>query len=230
MKVIILAAGKGSRLGQGHANVPKSLSLLASGKSIFEHQLESLQRYISLDKVIVVVGYQKEAIINRFPDLLYVYNPAYASENTSKSLLRALKKCNEDVLWLNGDVVFHPSVIEKILDSPRTSMVVNRGAVGEEEVKYRQNAEGKILAVSKRIEDPQGEALGINYCEAADLELFKKNLERCQPTDYFEKGLELCIEQGMNVWSVLIERHLCTEVDFQEDLENANHLIRSWNE
>lgn len=226
MKVVILAAGKGSRLGQG--DLPKPLTLLESGKSILEHQLEALSYCVSLNQVIVVVGYRKEEIMERFPDLVYVFNPQYGSENTSKSLLRALKKCQENVLWLNGDVVFHHTILKKVLDNSKTSMVVNKGKVGEEEVKYRQNAEGKILAVSKQLSDPQGEALGINYCLLKDLDQFRRNLERCQPNDYFEQGIEFCIEEGMPVWSVVIDHHLCTEVDFPEDLERANRLLSSW--
>lgn len=226
MKVIILAAGKGSRLGQGA--VPKPLTVLANGKSILEHQLEKLSLYTSLNNVIVVVGYHKEEIMERFPDLFYVYSPHFAKENTSKSLLRALNKCEENVLWMNGDVVFHSSVLKAILDRSQTSMVVNVGPVGEEEVKYRQETNGKILEVSKKVHHPQGEALGINYIAHGDLDNLRRHLEECLPGDYFERAIEACIEDGMTVWSVPVDSALCTEVDFPEDLEKANALLKSW--
>lgn len=225
MKVVILAAGKGSRLGQSG---PKPLTQLINGKSILEHQLELLKKHVSLDNVLVVVGYKKEKIMEQFPDLGYVFNPKFASTNTSKSLLAALKKCSEDTLWLNGDVVFHPSVLDKLLSNPRTSMVVNVGPVGEEEVKYRQDAKGKILEVSKHVKDPQGEALGINFCSAADLSQMRKGMERCEDGDYFERGIEYCIAGGMAVWSVPVEHDLCTEVDFPEDLIRANTMLSKY--
>lgn len=226
MKVIILAAGKGSRLGQG--DLPKPLTPLITGKSILEHQLENLRHYISLHAVIIVIGHHKEEILHRFPDLLYVYNPDYAVENTSKSLLRALKKCDDDVLWINGDVVFHPTVLKAILHNPRTSMVVNIGEVGEEEVKYRQNSQGIILEVSKSVIHPRGEALGINFISKEDRHKLLYELELCAPQDYFERGIEACIEKGMTVWSVPIGHNLCTEIDFPEDLKRANRMIESW--
>jgi choline kinase len=225
MKVVILAAGKGSRLGQG--SLPKPLTVLSTGKSILELQLENISPFISRNNEIVIVGYHKEDIMEKFPDLLYVYNPDFAIENTSKSLLRALKKCDEDVLWMNGDVVFHPKVIKALLKHPRTSMVVNIGRVGKEEVKYRQK-DGKILEVSKKVEQPQGEALGINYVLQQDLDQFRQQLERCQSGDYFEKAIEACIQTGMDIWSVPVDADLCTEVDFPEDLERANAMIKSW--
>lgn len=226
MKVVILAAGKGSRLGD--VDLPKPLTHLATGNSILERQVAILREYTSIENIIVIIGYHKEQVMECFPGLFFVYNPNYAAENTAKSLLRALNKLDDDVLWLNGDVVMHHSVIGSILAAPRTSMVVNVGPVGEEEVKYRQNAEGRILEVSKRVENPQGEALGINYCSRKDLDMLRSNLERCNDKDYFERGIELCIEQGLPVWSVPIEPNLCVEVDFPQDLAKANQLILEW--
>lgn len=226
MKVIILAAGKGSRLGQG--SLPKPLTPLITGVSILGQQLENLSSYVSLNQILIVVGYHKEEIMERFPDFLYVYSPRFAVENTSKSLLRALEKCDEDVLWINGDVVFHSSVLKELFANPKTSMVVNVGKVGEEEVKYRQDSQGRILEVSKAVSHPQGEALGINYMVKADLEKFRKRLKECLPGDYFERALETCIEDGMTVWSVPVDHQFCTEVDFPEDLERANLMVSSW--
>lgn len=226
MKVVILAAGKGSRLGGN--NLPKPLTHLKGGKTILGLQLEALSAHISLEQVIVIVGYHKEQIMEQFPGLLYVYNPDYATENTAKSLLRALKKLEEDVLWINGDVVFHPAVLSRLLATPRTSMVVNVGKVGEEEVKYRQDEHGRILEVSKTVSCPHGEALGINYCTPGDLARFRANLSLCSRLDYFERGLELCIQQGTDVWSVPVDAQLCTEIDFPEDLAKANQLLARW--
>lgn len=226
MKVIILAAGKGSRLGDPH--LPKPLTPLGNGKSILAHQLENLSPHISLDRVILVVGYHKEKIMEQFPDLLFVYNPDFAKENTSKSLLRALRKVDEDLLWLNGDVVFHPTILAELLKSKKSCMVVNEGPVGEEEVKYLANTEGKILEVSKHVQQPQGEALGINFFKAQDLGVLRQMLGICKENDYFEKGIELAIQQGLDVRPHIIDSSYCTEIDFPEDLARANQLMQRW--
>lgn len=228
MNVVILAAGTGSRLGQSADHLPKPLTELENGQSILDLQIKALSQHVPLKDIIIVVGYHREEIVSRFPECFYVYNPDYASENTSKSLLRALKKCTQDVLWLNGDVVFHPSVLDTLLSIGRTSMVVNVGPVGDEEVKYRSDKQGLIVEVSKQVKNPLGEALGINFFLFEDLPLFKAKLEKCEPQDYFEKGIEMCIEEGVSVWSVPVASHLCTEVDFPEDLDRANKLLHSW--
>ena len=226
MKVIILAAGKGSRLGD--PNLPKPLTALSTGQSILGLQLDQIAKSISLDNVIVVVGYHKEMIMEVFPDLLYAYNPNFANENTSKSLLRALNKIDEDLLWLNGDVVFHPSIIPEVIDFNHTCMVVNVGQVGEEEVKYRTDKHDKILEVSKQVNHPQGEALGINLLKTKDLPFLKRGLENCKPQDYFEKGIEMGIQEGLDIKCFPIDSSYCTEVDFPEDLGRANSLLNQW--
>lgn len=226
MKVIILAAGMGSRLG--FSDLPKPLTPLDNGCTILGNQLNNLGEFVSLDQVIVVVGYKKEKILEAHPDLLYVYSPRFTDENTSKSLLRALQKVDDDVLWINGDVVFHPIVIQRAIDEKRTCMIVNVGGVGEEEVKYRTDGKGRILEVSKLVSQPEGEALGINFVSRKDVPALCEALANCLDKDYFEKAIENCIRSGMDVRCVEVDAGLCTEVDFPEDLVRANGLVRQW--
>jgi L-glutamine-phosphate cytidylyltransferase len=226
MKTVILAAGKGSRLGE--RQLPKPLTLLANGKSILAQQLENISSCSSLHDVIIVVGYRKELIMDQFPEATFIYNPFFSIENTSKSLLRALQKIEEDVLWMNGDVVFHPSILSRLLEFKTSCMLVNEGTVGEEEVKYRANGEGKILEVSKQVKEANGEALGINFFKKKDLNLLKEELMQCSTADYFEKGIEEGIKKGIDVYSYKIGHHECTEIDFPEDLVRANEMITHW--
>ncbi len=226
MKIVILAAGKGSRLGEN--DLPKPLTPLLDGKSILQHQIENLEMYFSRQDILIVVGYHKELIMEAFNDLLFIYSPRYAKENTSKSLLRAVKKIREDLLWINGDVVFHPSILEKLLALKSSAMVVTTGTVGEEEVKYSTDSAGKITAVSKTITGGEGEAVGINFLRASDLPLFEKHLEGCIDNDYFEKALESCIAEGLDLKACPVGPNLCTEIDFPSDLERANFYFKSW--
>jgi len=226
MKVVILAAGAGSRLG--NQDLPKPLTLLSHGQSILEMQLSHLSQYISLNDVFIVVGFHKEQIVNKFPNMHFIENPEYASENTSKSLLKAIKNVDDDVLWINGDVVFNPFILEKILKADRSSMIVNVSDVDDEGVKYWTNDEGQILEVSKEVKQPYGEALGINFFIKEELPALKKNLEQCKKNDYFEKAIEMCIQQGIAVWSIPVKGSDCTEVDFPEDLKKANELLKLW--
>ncbi len=55
-----------------------------------------------------------------------------------------------------------------------------------------------------------------------------KYLEICDPDDYFEKGIELAIQQGLAVGYVVVGQNDCVEVDFPEDIDKANRLLALW--
>jgi choline kinase len=164
------------------------------------------------------------------PDLIYIYNPEFDRTNTSKSLLRALYKCDgESVLWLNGDVVFDSSILEllnKYIEEDKSFVAVNNSSVGEEEVKYSIGDNSYIKEISKQVENAPGEAVGINFISSTDRDIFIRRLEECDSSDYFEKGLEMAIEKdNINIMPVDISDFKCIEVDFREDLDQANKLF-----
>jgi NDP-sugar pyrophosphorylase family protein len=65
MKAIILAAGRGTRMGALTDNCPKPM-LKVKGKNLLEWKLDALPAEV--DEVIFVVGYLKEVIMNYFKD------------------------------------------------------------------------------------------------------------------------------------------------------------------
>lgn len=226
MKIIILAAGIGSRLGNPF---PKPLTLLKNGKSIMEFQTDNIISKYSADDINVVVGFKKDLIMERFPDLTYIYNPFFDRTNTSKSLLQALKK-NKDksVLWFNGDVVFDQlilDVLDPYVQANESFVAVNTSKVAEEEVKYTLK-NGFIDELSKTVQNGLGEAVGINFISSNDIQKFINRLEECDDNDYFERGLELAIEKdGIKIKAVDISKYNCMEIDFVEDLENVNNML-----
>jgi len=226
MKIIILAAGIGSRLGNPF---PKPLTPLKNGKSIMKMQVENMTSRYDVDDINVVVGFKKDLIMERFPELTYIYNPFFDQTNTSKSLLRALKKYKDkSVLWINGDVVFDKHIFDKLqpLITAKISFVaVNTNKVGEEEVKYVLK-DGYINQLSKTVKNGAGEAVGINFISSDDIPIFINRLEECDNNDYFERGLELAINKDdLKIKAVDISQYNCMEIDFIEDLENANNML-----
>lgn len=227
MKIVILAAGIGSRLGNPF---PKPLTPLSNGKTIMGMQVENLDTKFNIDDINVVVGFKKDLIMERFPNLLYIYNPFFDCTNTSKSLLKALKKSrNTSVLWLNGDVVFDGAlltILQGHIDSERSFVAVNTSKVADEEVKYTLK-DGYIDQLSKTVKNGLGEAVGINFIAQKDITSFIKRLEDCDDNDYFERGLEMAIaKDGLKVSAIDISQFDCMEVDFRDDLDNANKLFK----
>jgi choline kinase len=227
-QVVILAAGMGTRLGR---KLPKPLTPLADGRTIQRRQLDALREVFGPDvDITVVVGYRAKKVMRHSPDVRFVYNPDFASTNTSKSLLKGLSATRAGgVLWLNGDVVFDPAVLEQALPYVRLDqsfVCVDTSTVAEEEVKYTLDEAGHVRELSKTLVGGLGEAVGINYVSSADKALLLRHLALCGDQDYFERGIETAIaEDGMRVRPVDISEWTAVEVDFECDLERANTLF-----
>lgn len=225
LQVVILAAGMGTRLGKPW---PKPLTPLADGRSIMQQQLENVEKVFRDEaRVTIVVGFKMEMIMEAHPNVTFVYNENYDQTNTSKSLLKALRASQESgVLWLNGDVVFDARVLERIAErirSEKSFVCVNTSATAEEEVKYTVDGNGNINALSKQVKNALGEAVGINFISTHHKSAAIKYLEQCADNDYFERGLELAIENvGIEIEPVDISDLFAVEVDFQADLDRAN--------
>ena len=225
LQVVILAAGMGTRLGKPW---PKPLTPLADGRSIMAQQLENVEKVFGQDaRVTIVVGFKMEMIMEAHPNAAFIYNEVYDQTNTSKSLLKALRASQESgVLWLNGDVVFDPRVLERVqsrMREEKSFVCVNTSATSDEEIKYTVDSNGNINSLSKQVVNALGEAVGINFIGKGEKAAVINHLEECADNDYFERGLELAIEKaGIKLEPVDISDLFAVEVDFQADLERAN--------
>lgn len=226
--MVILAAGRGTRLGRPH---PKPLTRLDDGRTIIGGQLERIRAAFDDPQIYVVVGFKLEMILEAHPDVLFVYNEAYDETNTSKSLLRALRATGDGgVLWMNGDVVFDDHLLaatRPLLDQDRSFVAVNTAKVGDEEVKYTVDVDGWISELSKTVRGALGEAVGVNYIAGSDKAALITRLADVDEQDYFERGLELAIEKdGVRVAALDISTLGAVEVDTPEDLDRANATLR----
>jgi choline kinase len=227
-QVVILAAGMGTRLARP---LPKPLTELRDGRSIMKQQIDNLKTAFGESyRVMIVVGFKLEAIIERFPEATFVYNEFFDQTNTSKSLLKALQASGDGgVLWLNGDVVFDPQVLVRVtefIESNQSFVVVNQSKVSDEEVKYTLDDSGFISELSKQVVGGLGEAVGINFVGSQDKAALIERLIQVDDQDYFERGIELAIENdGLRFKAVDISDLYAVEIDFAEDLDRANELF-----
>lgn len=164
MHAVILAAGRGSRLGSATADKPK-LFVTVGDRTIYEHQLSVLSRFC--DEITVVLGHGfadaserqlREAVAvdgavesDDAPETRALYLSDWNDVENAASLNRALERLDaegrtdEDVLLVCGDVLFSEETLGSIL--------------GRFEESYREKGYNAVGC----IEGLQTEMTGIRY-------------------------------------------------------------------
>ena len=113
MKVIILAAGRGTRLGHHTKEIPKGL-VDVNGKSIIERQIELFEKN-GITDIVIVRGYKKEKFC--WDNVTFIDNEDFANNNQLASLILAQNMVSGSVLILFGDLIFEQTILDQILAS-----------------------------------------------------------------------------------------------------------------
>jgi dTDP-glucose pyrophosphorylase len=96
MKALILAAGRGKRLGGVQGSTNKCM-LELGGKPVIEYNLERAADLEDIDEIIVVVGFRAEDIINRYGTNFKGKKLRYVIQWEQKGLVHAIE-CSKDAL------------------------------------------------------------------------------------------------------------------------------------
>lgn len=169
MKVVIPAAGIGSRLLPSTNECPKCL-LKVKGKPILEYQLEALQDN-GIRDVILIVGYCKERIIDFLAqekfDLLnfeVIVNDKYATTHSINSLWLAKKKLCDGFIYLNSDLLFHERLLSELLNHEGDcGIIVDRSPmIPNDDMFKAELQDDKIVLLDKSLplETADGVAVG----------------------------------------------------------------------
>ena len=92
LNIIILAAGRGSRLKKTTKDTPKGLIKIYKDKTLLDLQVKILKQFKN-SKIIIVTGFQKNKIINKFKDekFTFLFNKKWKKTNMLYSLYCADK-------------------------------------------------------------------------------------------------------------------------------------------
>ncbi len=92
MQVVILAAGKGTRLRPLTLHIPKPM-IRVEGKNLIEHNLSKLPKEV--DEIVFVVGYLSEQIKNHFGTEFEGRKVTYVEQKRALGTGHALFKCKD---------------------------------------------------------------------------------------------------------------------------------------
>lgn len=130
MQAIILAAGMGRRLGEYTKDNTKCM-LPVNGVRLIDRMLSQLSK-LELNRVVIVVGYQGQNLIDYIGDrydkqlkIEFVENPIYDKTNNIYSLALAKDKLQEDdTLLIESDLIFDDGMFSLLTENPYPNLAL----------------------------------------------------------------------------------------------------------
>jgi choline kinase len=165
-QAVILAAGEGRRLGGG---VPKCLRTIGP-QPLIKHQLASLRR-AGVEDVCVVAGHERSQVRRVLGDAVrYIVNSHYRETNSLYSFLLA-GQCmsgDGDVVILNSDLLFHPTVLHAVLQVGGSAFAYDSASGHAPEHMKIELRRGRLVQMRKdlRPERRHGENIGLVRLDA----------------------------------------------------------------
>jgi len=239
MRAVILAAGRGIRMGSLTRERPKCMIELA-GRSVLARQIEVL-RQVGCRTITIVAGHGAEAI----PELGIerIYNRDYATTNMVATFFcaRTLMTGTEDLIVSYGDIVYEERIV-RALTACRAPVCLSVDVAWRHYWERRMpnplsdaetlklDAAGRVLELGQktdRYDDIQGQYMGLFKLRADWLERLPKIYDEMPrdrtydgkdfPNMYMTSFLQHLIGAGWHVQSVPV-RNGWLEIDTMDDL------------
>lgn len=244
MKVIIPAAGRGTRLGNLTDSRPKAM-VPVRGKTLLDRQIDSFQD-VGLYDITVVTGHFPNSVTSPHATFFRMHNPMYEMTNMVYSIFCCEEYFDgtEDILISYGDIGFHRSVLEQVLaaSNPLATVIdrdfkkywFSRSAdplSDLENCSYTGDRMVKLGGRATFMEDIQGQYIGMTVisssvaCDVRDHWNFQKADRRKQIS--MTEFLQSLIDSGIDITPVLISGGWF-EIDTPRDLEIAESIVGSW--
>ena len=241
MKVLLLSAGQGRRLGAFTATSPKCLLPLA-GRSLLHWQVLSLVA-AGIEEVVVVTGFGADQVDSELENPAYktqrrlrvrtLFNPDFATSDNLMSCWAARSEMDSDFMIVNGDTLFEPAIVTELLKSRATPIsiaVTTKPAYDADDMKV-SCVDGLIRHVAKTIPADQvfAEAIGLSAYRGEGAHRMRDTLiEFAARPDaakmWYLSAVSHLAREG-HVGPALIEGLAYAEVDFPPDVEVAESVI-----
>ena len=241
MKAIVLSAGQGRRLLPLTSELPKCLLALDDERTVLQVQLEALAR-CGVDRALVVTGYGAPCIERHLAETRIAgiqvetfFNPFFGTSDNLISCWLARSAMEDDFLLLNGDTLFEPTVLRRLLGSPAAPVTVtidHKAHYDDDDMKVSLDDEGRLLAIGKALkpEVVHGESIGLLLFRSAGVRRFRSAVERAMRRPEALRAWYLSVVDGLaaegGVETASIRGMWWREIDSREDLEEARESLR----
>ena len=155
VRAVILAAGRGVRMGGG---TPKTLIPLGEKGPMLQYIMEGLKK-APIDDVLVITGHRHTEVEEKTKELwgeervTFLRNMRYASWGNFHSVRVALDASpGTDLMVVNCDIVVHPDIYKRVIDTKGELVlaVQRRQRLDDEDMRVRLDGD-RVLGVSKAL-------------------------------------------------------------------------------
>ena len=242
MKAIILSAGQGKRLLPLTETTPKCLLPVDGSRPALEIQLRTLAA-CGIQRATVMVGFgadKVEQFLDRCPlpeiEVTIRFNPFFAISNNLVTCWIAISEMTEDFVLLNGDTLFEPAVLERLLLAPfaAVSLAIDRKpSYDDDDMKVSIRHKRTLAAVGKTLSPAavHGESIGLMTFRATGVHAFRVALETAMRDPIALQRWYLSVIDSMAKSSMVevtsIEGLWWTETDTPEDLADVRAYFSS---
>lgn len=209
---IILAAGKGTRMKSEMNKVMHPII----DRPMLAYIVEALKA-TGVERIVVVVGYQAESIMDAFPDLEFAVQSPQLGSGHAVMQARQLEGEEGDTLIINGDgPCIQPETLERLFEANQDASLTLLSAVLEDGAHYGRivrDEDGSVKAIveAKDASPEEKEIREINagmYCfKNKDLFEGLKQLtnDNAQHEYYLTDLASILSRQGKKVEAMVIE-------------------------
>ena len=235
-KVVILAAGRGSRLGRLTENLPKAL-LQIGDSCCFESQIQ-IYEALGFNDINVITGFKRENF-QKFSKIRKIYNPYWDVSNMLTSLIIGFENGYSLINVISyGDIVFEKAAVTKLMTSKHKISILydinfleywnertNNPISDLEEL--IMDPDGKIKKIGGKptdLETIEGQYMGLLKVTAEGWQEIKEFIwnKRIQVVNKLSvtEFLSAFIQNGGSVYGVPFNGKWC-EIDTERDLNIA---------
>lgn len=242
-KIIILAGGKGTRMG---GDLPKVL-MQVNGKSMIEHVLESVNKSKIDTKPTIIVGYKKELVIGKLGNKYhYINQEEQLGTGHAVSLAKKyLKNKANNIIVLYGD---HPLISIETIKKINDKHLKSKKKITMATVKLKNFEDWRVnfLGFSRVIRDKNGKIIRtvekkdsteeerkikeVNPCYFCfDSTWLWQNLEKLENNNaqkeyYLTDLIKIATTEGIDIESIEIDAHEALGANSKEELEILKKL------
>ena len=209
---IVLAAGKGTRMKSDRSKVMHTII----DRSMLAYIIDAL-RAVSVQRIVVIVGYQAESIKEAFPDVEFALQQPQLGTGHAVMQATQLKDEDGDTLIINGDgPCIQPETLEKLFQTNQDASLTLLTSVLDDGAHYGrivrdENGHVQAIVEAKDCTEEQKKICEINagmYCfKNRDLfdNLDKLTTNNAQNEYYLTDLVKILANQGKVVKGLVVE-------------------------